>query len=51
MTFIFQKNISEIAKPCIIVPGRDLLFEQYRMALKWDKYDIEVQNDYAIKRN
>ena len=30
---------------------RELLFEQYRMALKIDKHEIEVQNDYGIKRN
>ena len=28
-----------------------MLFEQYRMALNWDKYDIEVRNDDTIKRN
>ena len=44
-------NPFEIGKPCIIIAGRELLFEQHRMALKWVKYDIEVQNDDAIKRN
>ena len=29
----------------------ELLFEQYIMALKRDKYDIEVRDDDAIKRN
>ena len=29
----------------------EVLFEQYRMALKWEKYDIEVQDNYAIKHN
>ena len=28
-----------------------LLFEQYKMALNRDKYDIEVRNDDSIKRN
>ena len=28
-----------------------MLFEEYIMALKRDKYDIEVQNNDAIKRN
>ena len=28
-----------------------MLFQQYRMALNQEKYDIEVQNDDAIKRN
>ena len=27
-----------------------MLFEQYRMSLNRDKYDIEVQNDDALKR-
>ena len=28
-----------------------MLFEQYIIALNRDKYEIEVQNDDAIKRN
>ena len=28
-----------------------MLFEQYRMALNWEKYDTEVRNDDAIKCN
>ena len=44
-------NPFEIGKPCIIIGGRELLFEQYRMALKRDKYTIEVQNYDAINRN
>ena len=44
-------NPFEIGKPCIIISGREILFEGYRMALKRDKYDIEVQNDDSIKRN
>ena len=44
-------NPFEIGKPCIIIARKELLFEEYRMALKWDKYDIEVHNDDAIKRN
>ena len=28
-----------------------MLFEQYRLDLNQDKYEIEVQNDDAIKRN
>ena len=28
-----------------------MLFEQYRMTLKRDKYNIEVRDDDAIKRN
>ena len=28
-----------------------MLFEKYRMALNWDKYDIDVRDYDAIKRN
>ena len=38
-------------KPCNIIARRELLFEQYIMALKRDKYEIEVQNDDAINCN
>ena len=44
-------NPFEIGKPCMIIARRELLFEKYRMDLKWDKYEIEVQNYDAIKRN
>ena len=40
-----------IHKPRIKISKNQLIFEQYIMALNWDKYDIEVQNDYAIKSN
>ena len=41
-------NPFDIRVPCIKISKIGLLFEQYRMALNWDKYDIEVQNDDAI---
>ena len=44
-------NPFEIGKPCIIVTTIEVLVEQYRMDLKRGKYDIEVQNDDAIKCN
>ena len=44
-------NPFDICVPCINITKSELLFEQYRMALHWDKYDIEVRNDYAIKCN
>ena len=44
-------NPFEIGKPCIIIARRVLLFLQYRMAPKRYKYDIEVHNYDAIKRN
>ena len=48
---MFKMNPFEIIKPSIIIAGRELLFKQYRMALKRDKYDIELQNDDAINCN
>ena len=44
-------NTFKIGKPCTVISRRELLFEQYIMALKRDKYDIEVQNDDEINRN
>ena len=44
-------NPFEIGKQCIIISRKELLFEQYIMALKRDKYEIEVQNDDAINCN
>ena len=41
----------DIGKPCINIASSEFLFDQYKMALNWDKYDIEIQNDVAIKRN
>ena len=40
-----------IRVPCINIAKIEVLFEKYRMALNRDKYDIEVRNDDAIKRN
>ena len=40
-----------ISKPCIKITKSELLFEQYIMAPNWEKYDIEVRDDDAIKRN
>ena len=47
------KNIDPfgIHEPCINIAKNQLIFEQYRMDLNWGKYDIEVRNDDAIKRN
>ena len=44
-------NTFYIRVTCINIEKSELSFEQYRMALNWDKYDIEVRNDDAIKRN
>ena len=44
-------NPFDISKPCINIAKSEVLFEKYRMALNWDKYDIEVRYDDAMKRN
>ena len=44
-------NPFECGKPCIIIARRELLFEKYRIDLKREKHDIEVQNYDAIRRN
>ena len=38
-------------QPCIKIANSEVLFEIYRMALKQDKYAIEIQKDDAINRN
>ena len=48
---IKKKNPFDIGKPCIKISKSELSFEQYRMALNWDKYDIEVRDNDAINRN
>ena len=44
-------NPFDIRVSCIKIARSEVLFEQYRMAIKREKYDIEVKNDDAIKRN
>ena len=44
-------NPFDINKPCIKITKSEVLFGQYRMALKRDKYYIEVWYDDAIKHN
>ena len=41
----------EIDQPCIKIANNVVLFEKYRIALKWDKDAIEIQGDDAIKCN
>ena len=48
---ILKKNLFDIGLPCIKIARNELFFEIYIMALNHDKYDIEVRNDDAIKRN
>ena len=40
-----------IDKPCIKIANNEVLFEKYRMAVKRDKFAIEIQKDDAIKRS
>ena len=40
-----------INEPCINIAKNQLVFEQCRMVLNREKYDIQVQNDYAINCN
>ena len=44
-------NPFDIIKPCIKIENSEVIFEKNRMALNPEKYDIEVQDDDAIKRN
>ena len=44
-------NPFDIRVQCINIENSELLFEQCRMALNQHKYNIEVRNDDAIKRN
>ena len=46
-----DKNPLGIKQPCIMIAKNEVLFEQYRIALKWDKYAIDIQEEYEIKRN
>ena len=46
-----DNNPIGIDQPCINIAKSELLFEKYRMALKRDKYAIEIKKDDAIKRN
>ena len=48
---INQMNSFDIGKPCIKIAKSEVLFEQYRIALNRDKYDIDLRNDNAIRRN
>ena len=53
---VHDKHLSKINPigidiSCIKIAQSELLFEQYRMALKRDKDAIEIQKDDAIKRS
>ena len=34
-----------------MIPKNEVLFEQYRIALKWDKDAIDIEEENEIKRN
>ena len=40
-----------IKKPCIIIANNEVLFEKYKIALKRDKYAIDIEGEDAINRN
>ena len=40
-----------IKQPCIMIAKNEVLFEQYRIALKRDKDAIDIEGEYEIKRN
>ena len=51
---VYDKHLREINpiridQPCINISKSEVFFEKYRMALKRDKYAIEIQKDDAIK--
>ena len=55
-TNIFDLHLNKIYPfgirvPRIKIANNKVLFEQYIIALNWDKYDTEFRNDDAIKRN
>ena len=49
--FLLDNNPLGIKRPCIMIPKNEVLFEQYRIALKRDKDAIDIQGDNGIKRN
>ena len=46
-----ENNPIIIDQPCINISNSEVLFEKYRMALKGEKYAIEIQKYDAIKHN
>ena len=51
LMLLLDKNPLGIKQPCIMIAKNEVLFEQYRIALKRDKYAIDIQEEYEIKRN
>ena len=46
-----DNNSLGIKQPFIMIAKNEVLFEQYRIALKKDKYAIDIEGDDAINRN
>ena len=40
-----------IKQPCIMIANNEVLFEQYIISLKRDKYAIDIEGEDEIKRN
>ena len=40
-----------IKQPCLTIANNELLFEQYRIALKREKDAIDIEGEDEIKRN
>ena len=49
--FIRDKNPLWIKQPCLTISKNEVLFEQYRIALKRDKDAIYIDGEDAINRN
>ena len=49
--FLHDKNPLGIKQSCIIIAKNEVLFEQYRISLKWDKYAIDIDGEDTINRN
>ena len=48
---ISDMNPLEIKQPCLAIANNEVLFEQYRIALKRDKDAIDTEGEDEIKRN
>ena len=48
--FLRDKNPLGIKRPCIMIAKNEVLFEQYRIALKQDQDAIDIEGDDEIKR-
>ena len=46
-----DKNPLGIKQPCIMIARNEVLFEKYIIALKRDKYAIDIEGEDAINRN